>query len=286
LNVMRGLALGAAIVASCVVGAVPAAAAPTVGTIVLPTRRTDADQLAALGARLASQISARLGGAVVPITPASPDLATRLERAHGLLLDAQLDEAAATYDLALDTADRLPGTLAPALIVSAHVARAQIALARHEAERADALLARVVRWDDDFTATTEESTPAVHEALARLRAAGHGKPLEPADLGETCRQVDTLIVVRAAAMGAIEVARFDHCTPVAALVVRGAADEPHALERLAPAPVVERVVPPHRGLHRRPWFWIAVSAVAVSGLGVWAWKETRDEGGYDVAIHF
>jgi hypothetical protein len=283
LRAMRGLVLVVAIAAVA-----PAAAAPqrpSVAAIALPTRRSDAPKLAALAERTAARVRDRLGGTTGSIRPASADLPARLARAHGLLLDAKLDEAAATYDLALAAADQAPGTLDAAVLVGAHVARAQIALARGEAERADALFGRVMRWDGDFAATGDEATPAVQERLAHLRETVPASAIEPADLGDACRQVDTLVVVRAAPMGAIEIARFDGCRRVAALVVQGPPGDALVLDRLAPAPIEHRVTTTP-ALYRRPWFWIAVSAVAVSGVSVWAWTEMRDEGGYDVAIHF
>jgi hypothetical protein len=179
------------------------------------------------------------------------------------------------------------------VLVGAHVARAQIALARGEAARADALFGRVMRWDGDFAAAGDEATPAVQERIARLREAAPAPAIDAADLGDACRQVDTLVVVRAAPLGAIEVARFDGCRRVAAIVVQGPPAEALVLDRLAPAPAIapapapgERRTTAAPALYRRPWLWIAVSAIAVSGIGVWAWTGSRDEGGYDVAIHF
>jgi hypothetical protein len=277
---MRGLVLVAAI--AVIAPAAAAAPPPTVAAVVLPTRRADAPRLAALAERIAARVRDRRGGQRGAIRPASTDVAARLARARELLLDAKIDEAAATYDLALDAADQVPGTVDAAALVSAHVARAQIALARGEAERADALLRRVLRWDGDFTTTGDEATPVVQERLARLREPAAA--IDPADLGDACRQVDTLVVVRAAPLGAIELARFDGCRPVAALVVQGAPDEALVLDRLAPARLERRATA--APFYRRPWFWIALSAVAVTGGGVWAITEARDEGGYDVAIHF
>lgn len=281
---MRGLVLVAAIaVIAPAAAAAPPAPRPSVSAIVLPTRRADAPRLAALAERIAERVRERLGGQRGALRPASADVAARLARARELLLDAKIDEAAATYDLALDAADQVPGTVDAAALVGAHVARAQIALARGEAERADALLRRVLRWDGDFTATGDEATPVVQERLARLREPP-AAAIDPADLGDACRQVDTLVVVRAAPLGAIELARFDACRPVAALVVQGAPDEALVLDRLAPARIERRATA--APLYRRPWFWIALSAVAVTGAGMWAITEARDEGGYDVAIHF
>jgi hypothetical protein len=101
--------------------------------------------------------------------------------------------------------------------------------------------------------------------------------------------VDDLIVVRAARGGAVEIARLDHCRVSASVVARDDVTDAAVLDRLAPiaAPPARRVAE-RRPLLGRPWFWVAVGAVAAASIGGGLWLASRrdDQGGFDVAVRF
>jgi hypothetical protein len=272
-----------ALVAVVAVAALSASATAgrRVSGIVLPTRRGDVAQLEALAARLAKAVARRVGGEVVAVAP-SAELASRLQRARALALDAKLDEAAATYDLVLDTADRDPVQLDARELIAAHVTRAQIALARGETARAQALLERLVVWDGDFAPTADEATPVIHDALTHVQPQTAQDALVAEGVATACEHADTTIVVRTTRGGGLQIARFDGCTLAGALAMSSAPDERAVVDRLAP-PARPRA---QRSLLRRPLFWVVTSVVAGSAVGVFAWRETRNPNGYNVAFHF
>lgn len=277
------------------VGTAPAAAGParTVAGAALPSRRADRARLAERASRLAAQLARRTGAVVraLPTTPGGPDVASLVARGRELFLKGAVDEAAATLDVALEAAARRPDRIGdPAALVAGQVTRVQIALARGESGPADALLVRLLRWDGDFAPGPDEATPAVKSAFdAAAKGDAAAAPLSADDVGEACRAVDDLIVVRAARGGAIEIARLDHCRVAASVVARDLTDAA-ALDRLAPA--IVPAPPPAReepSLLARPWFWVAVGAVAAASIGGGLWLASQsggEEGGFDVAVRF
>ncbi len=262
----------------------------------LPSRRADHARLAKRASRLAAQLARRTRAVVRPLPPppgAGKDIPLLLVRGRKLLLEGEVDEAAATLDVALEAAARRPDAIRdPAALVAGQVMRVQIALARGESERAEALLVRLLRWDADFTPGPDEATPAVKSAFDAARESpAAAAPLSADDAGEACRAVDDLVLVRAARGGAVEIARFDHCRIAASVVARDDITDAAVLDRLAPivaAPPARRAEQ-KRSLLSRPWLWVAVGAVAAASIGGGLWLASQsddDQGGFDVAVRF
>lgn len=291
---MRRVAL--LLVALTAAWSAPATAAPKrkVAGVALPSRRADASRLAGRAHRLAGLLAARTGAVAgaPPTTPGNPDAGSLVARGRELFLQGAVDEAAATLDVALAAAVRRPDAIGdPAALIAGQVTRVQIALARGEGDAAERLLVRLLRWDGDFAPSAAEGTPAVQSAFAAAAASqALSAPLAAADVGEVCRAVDDLLVVRAARAGAIEIARFDHCRLAASLVVRGEVADAAVIDRIAPPPARPAKAPPAGSpLHARPWLWVAVGAVAAAAIGGGIWLASEgesDSGGFDVAVRF
>lgn len=273
----------------------PVAAGParTVAGVAMPSRRADRARLAERAARLASQLARRTGAVTgaLPTTPRNPDVASLVARGRELFLAGKVDEAAATLDVALEAAARRPDAVRdPLSLVAGQVTRVQIALARGESRTADALLVRLLRWDGDFAPAPDEATPAVKQAFdAAARSEAAAGPLTAEDAGDACRAVDVLVVARAARGGAVEITRLDHCRVVASVVAGADLADSAVLDRLAPpAPAPARPATGEKRLLARPWFWLAVGAVAAASIGggLWLASQGDEQGGFDVAVRF
>src|SRR5262245_47486530 len=112
--------------------------------------------------QIAAALARTLGGHVQP--QASPmDLSEPFGRAAELYRRAAFDRAAALFDTALERALRSPHVVGDtAALISAMIARANIATARGESRRADELLNRLLRYDPTVTLGREEDDPEMH----------------------------------------------------------------------------------------------------------------------------
>jgi hypothetical protein len=265
----------------------------------LPSREPPGAARQARLERLARALGLTVGGA-----PRFA-LGAMVERAETLAASGRLDEAAALVDVALDEGTRAPLEVGdPPALVRAAIVRATIGLARGEQERADRLLALVLRYDPTFHLLPREESPRMRAAVERaLRRQGATAALERADLGERCAE-QTLLVARRLDGSHVEYARYAGCVEVAR--VRAGDDEPEAAlvtalggpAVMATAPVAEALAPrpPAAGdarRERRPvwrtgWFWgVTIGAVALvaAGVGVGVWAATRNQGTSDTSWH-
>jgi hypothetical protein len=264
-----------------------AAAEPTLRWGALPTASPRAAELRAAADAVAHAI------APVAVTPPSFALGATVARADALGAAGRLDEAAALFDVAIDEGERAPLQVADgAALVHAHVARATIGLARGEGERAEALMARVLRWDPTFRPSATDETPRLLAVLDGLRERlGPRPPLSHGDAGESC--ADEYVVARPIGDG-IELVRLVGCRPVAATVARGASGAdattvppPAALATAlgwtAPATPRSERTP----VYRRAWFWVTLAGAAVVavGTGVGIWAATRGPVEWNVTPH-
>jgi hypothetical protein len=225
-----------------------------------------------------------------------------LQRAHRLAASGALDDAAAVFDAALDTASHAPSRVADsAELVSAHVTRASIALARGEPARAEELLERVLRFDPGFALLPAEDSPRLRRAVDEARRKLGAQPeLRAADLGQSCAgEGGVLVVARSLGADRAELLRFDDCKPTTTAALRGDDDQlaaalllPSEKHRVvtaalavpppAPEPVVvtpsEPPPPPSPSIFRRAWFWTVIGAVAAGSVAaVWATQRDKDE---------
>ena len=268
--------------------------ARTFAAAALPSRAPQARSLLPRAERVALGLLRSLSGSAAPAAgrpELAADTAAVLARGRELYRSGSLDQAARVLDEGLETAAREPHRFgASDVIVTAQVARVSIALARGEAERADLLLERLLRWDPTFAPARSERSPRLKEAIDAVRRRLSPTPaLRPQDLAGACALADVLVVARPARGGRIELARFDQCRPVARVEV-----EPLSVDRAIEAlggradALSDPVAGPGSGdrpLVRRPWFWAAVGAAAVATtvIAIWAIPDSSDEA--DVVPH-
>ena len=300
LKLVRGVAIAFLIVA---LPSFAEARGSGVRALVAPTRRADAAALRDEAARVTRLLAARVGGNVVATDDgeaALEELAI-LQRAQRLAASGALDDAAAVFDAALEAAAHAAARLgSSAELVSAHVTRAAIALARGEASRADELIERVLRFDPGFALLPSEDSPrmrrAVDEARRRL---GPQPELRASDLGQSCGgETSVLVVARALSAERAELVRFDGCKATTTAALRVGTDDEQLVTALlspaerhrliatalpppppAPPPVIEAdpPPPPSTPMYRRAWFWTVIGAVAAgSAAAVWATQRDKD----------
>ena len=299
LKTMRGRAVVACVLAAALdlISGNPAEAggrARTFAAAALPSRAPQARSLLPRAERVALGLQRSLSGVEAPATarPAlAADTVAVLARGRELYRSGSLDQAARVLDDGLDTAAREPHRFAGSdAIVDAQVERVTIALARGEAERAELLLDRLLRWDPTFAPAPGERSPRLNEAIQAVRRRLPSTPeLRAEDLAGACALADVLVVARPARGGRIELARFDGCRPVARVEV-----DPLAVDQAIEA-LGGRAEPPSGAvagggsgdtpLVRRPWFWAAVGAAAVATtlIAIWSVPDRSDEA--DVVPH-
>jgi hypothetical protein len=212
-------------------------------------------------------------------------------RAEAQAATGRLDEAAALLDVALDEGARAPLQVSdPPALVRALVTRATIGLARGEQDRAEALIARVLRYDPTFALAAHEETPRMLAAVERVRERlGPEAALSRDELGERCGS-QTLLLARRLDARTIEYARYAGCQRVAtarategttdaALVAALGGPMAPAASTASAATGAHASRPVYRSVWRRGWFWgVALAvAVALAGASIGVWAATRGE---------
>lgn len=237
--------------------------------LALPARRADFPALAARAERLAVALAAHLHGTAQATAPApqAAQLVATVESAAQLALDVKLAEAADRLDRAI--AMGLAGALLPeqaSAFVTAHLARASIALARNEIELVTRLLDRVVRFDPSISLIGDEDRPRMAAALAaaKVRAQSDAR-LAAEDLAALCRPGEIVVVVRAldraGASQRFEALRYDSC----ALVSRALGSE---VEPVATAlGSIDRSSPPARSKILWAPLGLGLGAIALAAVG-------------------
>ena len=251
--------------------------------LILPSARADGSAIRSRIERVAALISTRSRGSLrvaqhPPAVEDGVDLESSMRAATELTNAGKLDEAAATYDVALDACIRGQWrSTDPSLLVRMHLARASIALARHEGAVADQLLERLYRYDPTFEPSLTDLGPKVIGAFTRVRERLGPRPnVRREELGGACVDGRVLIVGRAAA-GGVEILRFDGCKQIAEALMSSTATDEDAVASLFPEALSSPALPKKDRPRRRPkWIWgvVAAAAVAVTGLavglGIWA----------------
>src|SRR5215831_11279091 len=128
-------AIAAVLVLGLTLPSVALARASSVHVLLSPTRRGDAQALRDQAVRVSRLLASRTGSVVLAADDGDPSREEQaiLQRAERLAASGALDDAAAVFDAALDTATHAPSRVADAAgLVTAHVTRASIALARGE----------------------------------------------------------------------------------------------------------------------------------------------------------
>ena len=190
--------------------------------LALPSRRSDAAQLARRAQAVADALAREIGGCCRRAgggEDVSGALATTLAAAQ-LKEAGRLDEAADSYDVAIRRGTDAPHRLSdPAELVTAHAARAAIAFARGEAKVGEALLARLLRYDTTFALAPGEDSPTMRAALDRVKTRLGASPAAVAgDLGGACRELSNVVVVARFVADGAEFRRLDGCRVVGTVV--------------------------------------------------------------------
>ena len=192
---------------------------PAVLALTLPNRRADAAGLARRVHAVGTAVAARLSIPIATDAELEPklDLSARFDEARRLAVSGSLDDAAVMLDVALTAGAESPHRLArPADLVTGHITRISIALARGEARHAGELVDRLVRYDPRVELEAGERSPPVTAALAD---ATRGTAMRATELGAACREYAVVIAARPAGPGAaMEFVRFDACEPVAMMI--------------------------------------------------------------------
>lgn len=265
------------------VGSVASAEPLPVRAVSLPSRRPVA-ALRAQADDVTRALAARLGVGVEPrpdpaAQRALPELASGLE----LWAAGDLDRAAELLDRGLTAGAASPHRVAdPRLFVTAHVARASIALARGEPHIADHLLRRAVEYDPVFALQPGERSPRVERALLDVREQLGARPeLRVETLGDACAGA-VAVVARDLPDGSTEFLRFDDCRLVGSVVATARQPADAVAAALAP---IGRPPPEDRPFYESPWFWAGTAAVAVLG-GTALYFATRDDPELTIVPHF
>jgi hypothetical protein len=296
-------AIAAVLVLGLTLPGVALARGSSVHVLLSPTRRGDAQALRDQAVRVSRLLASRTGSVVLGADDGDPsrEEPAILQRAQRLAAAGALDDAAAVFDAALDTATHAPSRVADsAELVTAHVTRASIALARGESGRAEELLERVLRFDPGFALLPTEDSPRMRRAVEEARRKLGSQPeLRAADLGRSCAsESGVLVVARSLGPDRAELLRFDDCKLTTTTALRGD-DEPLAAALLLPsekhrpvtaalvlpAPLPEPTVappepppPPSPPMYRRAWFWTVIGVVAAGSVAaIWATQRDKDE---------
>jgi hypothetical protein len=276
------------------VGAEDRTADESLGALLLPTRRADADALRERARSLADAMARRWSWPGVRDSSSDGnELGARLAHASAQFKEGRLDEAATTFDAAIEEGARNPArVIDPRSFVNAHMARVAIALARGETERAHELVGRLLRYDPTVTPSEGEESPLMHQVFAEERAKlGTAPPIGRRDLQGAC-DGRVLLVARPLADGVLELSRFDDCRLVAHTLSRTDADDERAVGVLAEpaparAPQVRRADATLAPVTTMPAPWppwtlgaaglvVAASGAAVLGVSLHEYNERHD----------
>ena len=287
-----------ALALACAVPLQAAAAKPEVIAVAWPTRSIETPAHQARVFRIAERLAQKLSYAP-PTDPKQSliDLSGRFSRAQASFLAGRLDDAAREFDSALAEAESAPHRLASgAELITAHMTRASIALARGERALAQHLLERALRYDPGLTLTVTEENPALATALADARTRlPMPPPISSTDLGALCEGERLLVVGRALGVDSIEWSRVDGCRNVATVVLpAGTSDEEVASLILDPtAGSSRKEITPRRP--RRLWplavgtsaagLGLAISGSVLVGLAAQEYDQLKRGCGVDATCH-
>jgi len=283
------------VVATVVVAPLPVVAQPSqrIYSFVLPSRDEQLVRLEVLTAQVARRVAARSGGRWSESPLEALDLGDTLTAAARLQREGALDEAALSYDTALTVAIAAPHRVAdPERFVDALLARASIALARAEPERAAELLQLSLTYDPGVELTPEERRPRISTAWSKVRTtAGNGFAVSAETLGTACRDLPgTLIIGRPIGGGRAEITMFRGCRLERQARVSLDAADPSKIaailmgDPLGGDPVLSPAPPDAKDVDSgRSWLWITAGVAAVGVLAGGTWFVLRQ--GSSESVH-
>lgn len=240
----------------------------------LPSRTPNA-MLRAEATAIARDVAAQVGGTLVAAKPSAErtQILEGLARASQLSGEGALDEAADAYDAAILRGRNIVlGLGEETQLMRGVVARIGIAIARREPARARELATWLLRVDPAFTLEPAENRPSLATELsAAAGSLGERPPISKADLGACEPSADIVILARVTRPGEIELRRIDDCQLADPVRVTGDREHATSVRMLAgtdavPPRATEREAP---ALYRKPWFWVAVGALAIGAAGTW-----------------
>lgn len=261
-------------------------AGPTLGVVVMPTR--DASQKLQKRSLEVGHAAARLmAGSVVKETPHSKvdaAMTRSLGKAQELASAGALDEAAATFDLALAHWSRNPQNIDGGILLSAMLERTTIALARKEEDLAVSLLSQALRYNPGLSLRPSERRPSMQEAMSQAKV--QDLSLRPVDLGQACQAGAEILIVSRETETGIEFLRFDRCSLTRTVHSRQSDSSDtlaHLLvdDLLAPA----NKKPSAQPLYKRTTFWVIVGVTTVALAGtVYLLQDDKKE--LEIVPHF